>query len=498
MAIDPNISLQVGNNVRPLDPLTAYGQVLTLKNAIDAQRLNSLQYDRTQRAMDDEEAVRGAYAVTPDGQVDETTTIRNLVTRGLGPQAVEVRNKFSTDRLANQKAEREAEKARLEAIFKKNQVIGQELAALGPEPTYASAMDAGLRLIREHGLQFDLNEIPQDPAKLAAFVRDRAMRAVEVDKQIAERRAALEPKTELGRLLRDRELYGQRRPEGNSAADRPLVGEVTDMPGGGLRLPGVTGMPPADPFGPAIARASQGEADQAFYYDNQGQVQPRQIVQDQRIAERKAGAPVNTVRVEGPRVELGKPAMGKVDEGLLDTSAALMRMDRIGKNYRPEWSEFGTQAGMKLSGMAERYLGVKMDPKKKESFQQYTAWRRNTLDNLNKGIKEATGSAMGAAEAERIIASMPSPDDSPSEFQQKLDDTVSQYRMAMARFTYIKRQGGNMSIEDVPLEKMPDIMRARDAELEAASLRKYPDMDKSERDRLIKRQLAQEFGLVYK
>ena len=30
----------------------------------------------------------------------------------------------------------------------------------------------------------------------------------------------------------------------------------------------------------------------------------------------------------------GKTAQGKVDEGLLDTSAALMRVERIGKEYR--------------------------------------------------------------------------------------------------------------------------------------------------------------------
>lgn len=493
MPIDPNISLQVGNNVRTLDPLTAYGQVLTLKNAIDAQRLNSLQYDRTQRAMEDEQAVRGAYSVTPDGQVDEPATIRNLVTRGFGPQAVEVRNKFSTDRLANQKAEREAEKSQYEMLGKRIELVSQGLGALGENPTYEQAVQVG-QWLNANGVKYDVAELPKDPEQLAAYIQQKRMQALTAKEQLAENA----PTSPLGKLLRD-QRRDQERTRALMAQDQASIegqGQVDES--GALVAPRINVAAPPDPYAPAIAREQYGPADAPFRYGKGGQIEGVPQVQDYRLAERKAGAQVNNVNVEGPRVDLGKPAMGKVDEGLLDTSAALMRMDRIGKNYQPEWSEFQTQAGMKLSGMAEKYLGVKMDPKKKESFQRYTAWRRNTLDNLNKGIKEATGSAMGQAEAERIIASMPSPDDSPTEFQQKLDDTVSQYRMAMARFTYIKRQGGNMSIEDVPLEKMPDIMRARDAELESASMRKYPDMDKSERDRLIKRQLAQEFGLVYK
>ena len=69
--------------------------------------------------------------------------------------------------------------------------------------------------------------------------------------------------------------------------------------------------------------------------------------------------------------------------------------------------------------------------------------------------------------------------------------------MALARLTYIKRRGG-MSITDVPLEAMPEVMRARDREIEGEVLRRYPNMDPAERNDLIKRQLAQEFGLIGK
>jgi hypothetical protein len=50
----------------------------------------------------------------------------------------------------------------------------------------------------------------------------------------------------------------------------------------------------------------------------------------------------------------------------------------------------------------------------------------------------------------------------------------------------------------VTLEAMPEVMRARDREIEGEVLRRYPNMDQAERNDIIKRQLAQEFGLIGK
>ena len=186
-----------------------------------------------------------------------------------------------------------------------------------------------------------------------------------------------------------------------------------------------------------------------------------------------------------------------MDEGLLDTSATLMRLNGIRKQYKPEWSEFSTQAGMKLNQLGEKYLGVNIAPAAKEKFRQYTQWRQKAKNNINLTIQSLTGAAMSDTESKRIMATLPSDEDSATEFQAKLDGAEEQTKMALARLTYIKRRGG-MSITDVPLEAMPDLMRARDREIEGEVLRRYPNMDPAERNDLIKRQLAQEFGLIGK
>jgi len=51
MPLDPNIPLQIGQPVQPLDPLKAYGQVLTLKNLIDHQQNQGLQAEALRAKM---------------------------------------------------------------------------------------------------------------------------------------------------------------------------------------------------------------------------------------------------------------------------------------------------------------------------------------------------------------------------------------------------------------------------------------------------------------
>ena len=494
MPLDPNIALQVGQPVQPLDPMKAYGQVLTLKNLMDQQRMQGLQLEKAQRDEADARGLRSAYAVTPEGEIDEQTTIKNLVGGGYGPQAVDFRQKMQTDKSAAAKAEREAEKARLDALDKTIDITGQVLSSLGPNPTYGAAMDAALWL-NQQGVKVDLNSIPEDPQKLAQFVQQRAWQTMSAKEQIAERRAAMEPKTDMGRIQYDyqRGLLpggGEVTSEvGTDTANNPNA--TLNGPRVGFQSGGGNEMRDA-----ALARAAYGAPPEGFrYVGRTQQLEPIPEVLAEKM--KRAEASGTRVNVQNNAVPLGKAAETKVDEGLLDTSATLMRLNGIRKQYKPEWSEFSTQAGMKLNQLGEKYLGIKVAPAAQQKFRQYTQWRQKAKNNMNLTIQSLTGAAMGKEEAERIIATLPSDDDSPTEFQAKLDGAEEQTKMALARFTYIKRNRG-MSIADVPLEAMPEVMRARDREIEGEVLRRYPNMDPAERNDLIKRQLAQEFGLIGK
>ena len=373
MPLDPNIALQVGQPVQPLDPMKAYGQVLTLKNLMDQQRMQGLQLEKAQRDEADARGLRSAYAVTPEGEIDEQATTRNLVAGGYGPQAVDFRHKTQIDRSAAAKAEREAEKARLDALDKTIGITGQVLSSLGPNPTYGAAMDAALWL-NQQGVKVDLNTIPEDPQKLAQFVQQRAWQTMSAKEQIAERRAAMEPKTEMARIEADfkRGLLpgggGVTSEVGADTANNPNA--TLNGPRVGFQAGGGNEMRDA-----ALARAAYGAPPEGFrYVGRTQQLEPIPEVLAEKM--KRAEASGTRVNVQNNAVPLGKAAETKVDEGLLDTSATLMRLNGIRKQYKPEWSEFSTQAGMKLNQLGEKYLGIKVAPAAQQKFRQYTQWRQ--------------------------------------------------------------------------------------------------------------------------
>ena len=490
MPLDPNIPLQIGQPIQPLDPLKAYGSVLTLKNLIDQQQMNGLQMQQAQRAADKEMRLSDLARRSGGDEAAFLNGYREVDPLG----AIDLGIKTRKAGFEQSKMEREAEKARLDALDKTIGITGQVLSSLGPNPTYGAAMDAALWL-NQQGVKVDLNTIPEDPQKLAQFVQQRAWQTMTAKEQIAERRAAMEPKTEMARIEADFKrglLPGGGEVTSEVGADTANNPNATlNGPRVGFQSGGGNEMRDA-----ALARAAYGPPPEGFrYVGRTQQLEPIPEVLAEKM--KRAEASGTRVNVQNNAVPLGKAAETKVDEGLLDTSATLMRLNGIRKQYKPEWSEFSTQAGMKLNQLGEKYLGVNIAPAAKEKFRQYTQWRQKAKNNMNLTIQSLTGAAMSDTESKRIMATLPSDDDSPTEFQAKLDGAEEQTKMALARFTYIKRNRG-MSIADVPLEAMPEVMRARDREIEGEVLRRYPNMDPAERNDLIKRQLAQEFGLIGK
>ena len=482
MPLDPNIALQVGQPVQPLDPLKAYGQVMTLKGLIDQQQMNGLQMQHAQRAAEKE--MRLADLARMAGG-DEGAYMAGL--REIDPEkAFEWGIKSRKAGADQAKADRDAEKSKYETLLKQNEIVGQELGALPENPTYEQAVTVSRRL-NARGVQHDEREIPQDPMALVDYIRQRRAANLSAQQQLAE----LAPKSPLGKLLED-----QRREQARAVAlsQSSVSGEPSIGPDGSIVAPTVNIQAPPDPYAAAVARETYGPADAPFRYGPGGKIEGVPEVQNFLRTKAREGAARVDVNV-GNQIPLGKTAEGKVDEGLLDTSAALMRLSSIRKEYRPEWSQFGTQAGMKWNQIAEKYLGAKINPADKDKFAQYTKWRKNSLENVNLTIKQLTGSAMGEAEANRIIGTLPSPDDSPSEFQAKLDSAEEQTKMALARFTYIKRNKG-MSIEQISLDSVPKLINDRGAALEAETKRKFPSMKPDEVARVVRRNLAQEFGLI--
>lgn len=224
-------------------------------------------------------------------------------------------------------------------------------------------------------------------------------------------------------------------------------------------------------------------------------------IYDQAITKYQPGGVQVNVAPNAPLIP-GKPAQNKVDEGLLDAGMRLQMLSAIEKQFKPEFQQVGTRwDALKLAWRDKTGLDLaKLDQGERQRLTEFSQFKRNSIDALNRYIQSVTGAAMTNQEAERILRGLPNPGtglfdgDSPTEFKAKMDDAIKQVRMAEARLVYIKRNG--LSLGDVSLDRMPSLMNGRGVELEGLIKKQQPNLADADVRKLVKRNLAQEFGLV--
>jgi hypothetical protein len=197
--------------------------------------------------------------------------------------------------------------------------------------------------------------------------------------------------------------------------------------------------------------------------------------------------------------DLSKTTAGEVEKGVLSDADAISRLNNITASYKPEYQKIPYRGAQAWSAAKDRVL--KLPEPEKRQLTDYSKYRQNSLQNLNKTIKDLTGAAMGVQEADRIMASLPNAGtgifdgDSPTEFEAKLDNAVQQTKYALARKNYaLKQVIKEKAWEKIDLSDMPSIVNKRADEIATAyKLDPTKQTDKA----TIKRQLAAEFGIPF-
>jgi len=196
---------------------------------------------------------------------------------------------------------------------------------------------------------------------------------------------------------------------------------------------------------------------------------------------------------------LGKEAINQIEEEGINVSAGLQRLSMIEKSFRPEFMELGTRLGTSISKWKEK-LGGKLQGQDKADLENFSAFKRDALDNLNRYIKEITGAQMSIQEAERIQRGMPNPGagifdgDSPTEFKSKMEATVKALRLSGARLAFTRQHG--LSIKAVSLDAMPGIMDDRGDQIWSEIEKANPGMAEAQIQAAVRKRVAQEFGLT--
>jgi hypothetical protein len=508
MALDPNIPL----SYRP-PQIESLGE--------------SAAKTQTLRQMMEEEAIKSAYVVGPDGAVDRQATMANLFKRNpqfaykqgrewriddTQDQTADLRQQELDARVAAQKAKTEQEKSKANVkalgLFKKAagdamgmfQLSGDINAA---RQAYAKSLESTMRLLnmneQERGRFIETlggpdQFTPEGAEAMISGEHDNALLPM-VDHFVNTRGQLMTDEGEIVSPAYEKSEDGTFVPTGPVAEEgdkwytRPPKTPEDEKKWGAFITLGRENkwFKGNEPY----LNTPVGVIKNPYYW--------KAKEDDYQLKAKYKVGTGTELTVNTGALTPGKVAGNKVDEGILETTARLQRLSAIEASYKPAYTQLGTRLGNVWTKIKEK-AGADVSPQDQKELREFSQWKRQSLENLNQYVKEITGAAMTDAEAGRIRAALPDPGqnwwdgDSATEFKSKMDDVVRQLKMAEARYVYIKRNG--MSIEGVSLERMPQIMNQRGAAMERDIRAKNPKMDKKAIQNTVKRALAQEFGLA--
>ena len=209
----------------------------------------------------------------------------------------------------------------------------------------------------------------------------------------------------------------------------------------------------------------------------------------------------------GGRTNPGNPAnlspktVGELEESANASNNQIARLTQIEAGFKPEYLEIVPRGQMAWNSLRER-AGVGLSEPQRRQLAEYTAFKRDTLANLNQTIKDTTGAAMSEPEAKRIIATMPSTGsgifdgDSPTEFQAKLQGATRATRNALLRSNYARMNGLDPLKTGISLEEVPALVERRGTEIERMVRTAMPEAEDVAVLQEVRKRLGREFGMV--
>lgn len=224
---------------------------------------------------------------------------------------------------------------------------------------------------------------------------------------------------------------------------------------------------------------------------------------DRKVTQAELNSPLaQKTRVEQAvgKEDLQTGTKAKIEEKLLNSTEALSRVKDIRTSFKPEYLQLGTRFGAATSSMKD-FVGAKLSPEETQQLSDYTGFKRASVDNMNRLLNELSGAAVSPVEGTRIAASQPNAGtgvfdgDSPTVFKRKMDDVTKQMQYATLRYNYALKNGMNPLKTGIALEKIPELIEKRGAEIEKQIKASNPGAQQDIIDKQTKLQLGKEFGM---
>lgn len=328
--------------------------------------------------------------------------------------------------------------------------------------------------------------LPRQPVTTLAPNRQ----TIDRDRQIAElligqgQQPVTGPGTLVGNLAQV--LAGQRRFQRASAGEEQLrqqerdtlAGVLAGLPGGGGTVGGVSLADVLSSPNPALQRVgaavlgSQLAAPSGFSlgpgaqrFDAEGNV-----IASVPPVERGPLVSVNTGDIPPTTA-----TTTRLQTETLNTQETMLRLDDIAASFDPSFLEIPTQIGQEFNAIRDRLGSVPeifgipdLTVEQRQRLADYTTFTTRTLNNMNITLNRLSGAAVNEQEFERIKGALPNADDSPTQFQAKLNNAIRDMRRSLARLNIAQRRGLNPLDSGIALEGVDEIINAEDARLRDA------------------------------
>jgi hypothetical protein len=206
------------------------------------------------------------------------------------------------------------------------------------------------------------------------------------------------------------------------------------------------------------------------------------------------------VQGRGAGSGMSQPTANKIDEKLINSGELLTRLTDVQSQFKPEFLQLGTRAGMAVNSLKD-FVGVNLDDASKSQLSDYAGFRRASVNNINRILNELSGAAVSPSEGDRLKAAYPNAGigifdgDTPTEFKRKMDDTTRETRNAILRYNYAKSNGMNPLKTGVELQDVPALVEKRGAAIEALVKQAMPNASPDAIKLETRARLAAEFGM---
>jgi hypothetical protein len=124
-----------------------------------------------------------------------------------------------------------------------------------------------------------------------------------------------------------------------------------------------------------------------------------------------------------------------VENTILNIDANALRLNRVYKQWKPEWQYVENQLWQGFKGLVDKsavatwaaktFVGQDNVESGMREYGAFVGWKRDMQEQINKHIRSMTGAVMNQTEVPRYLAEMATKSDSVHAYQAKIEATLA-------------------------------------------------------------------------